>query len=63
MLKLWEQWRRYGAALVDWTDRELDQITSTWATARSLAWMLAPGIASSLHTLSSDIGGGGLQHA
>ena len=54
---------RYGAALVDWTDRELDEITRIWANARRLAWKLAPGTPSALHTLGHDRGGGGIPHA
>eukprot|EP00961_Rhodomonas_salina_P298475 3938111-Rhodomonas_salina.1 len=54
---------RYGAALVDWTDRELQQITNTWATARRLAWKLAPDTANALHTLGHQYGGGAIPDA
>ena len=54
---------RYGAGLVDWTDRELQQITNIWATARRLAWKLAPGSPHALHTLSSEWGGGDIPAA
>ena len=54
---------RYGSALVDWTDRELDEITRIWANARRLAWKLAPGTPTALHTLAGETGGGGIPHA
>jgi hypothetical protein len=54
---------RYGAGLVDWTDAELERITSMWATARRLAWKLAPGAPHCLHVLNRAQGGGQLPHA
>ena len=53
---------RYWAGLVDWTERELSQITATWANARRLAWKLAPGSPHCLHTLPRAQGGGQLPH-
>ena len=49
---------RYGAALVEWTDLELDEITRIWANAWRLAWKLAPGSPNALHLLPSEMGGG-----
>ena len=49
---------RYGAALVEWTDRELDDVTRIWANARRLAWKLAPGSPNALHVLPPEMGGG-----
>ena len=54
---------RYGAALVPWTDRELDSITSTFANGRRLAWKLPPGSPTAMHTLSTGLGGGAIPHA
>ena len=54
---------RYGSALVTWTDRELDEITRIWGNARRLAWKLAPGAPTALHTLPTELGGGGIPHA
>ena len=54
---------RYGAGLVDWSDQELDRITSMWANARRLAWKLAPGTPHCLHTLHRLDGGGHIPHA
>lgn len=54
---------RYGAGLVDWMEVELDSITVMWATARRLAWKLAPCTPHCLHTLSKAQSGGQLPHA
>ena len=54
---------RYGAGLIDWTDAELDAITASWASARRMAWKLAPGTPNCLHTLHCLDGGGHLPHA
>ena len=54
---------RYGAALVNWTDPELDLITNKWAQARRLAWKLAPGTLNALHLLEASRGGGHIPSA
>ena len=54
---------RYGAGMVDWTERELESMTAMWANARRLAWKLAPGTPHCLHTLHRLDGGGGIPSA
>ena len=54
---------RYGAGLVDWTERELEAMTAMWANARRVAWKIAPGTPHCLHTLHRLDGGGGLPQA
>ena len=43
---------RYGVALVNWTDHELDMLTNKWAHTWQLVWKLAPGSPNALHLLS-----------
>ena len=54
---------RYGAGMVDWTSRELDDITAMWANARRIAWKLPSGSPHCLHTLHRQDGGAHLPHA
>jgi hypothetical protein len=37
---------RYSAALVPWTDAELDQLHKVWLQVHCAAWRLPPGFAS-----------------
>ena len=47
---------RYSAALVPWTDAELDRLHKTWLQVHRAAWRLSPGFASAAFLLPSRRG-------
>ena len=53
---------RYSAALVPWTDAELDQIHKVWLQVHRSAWRLTPGYASAPLVLPETKGGCPVAH-
>ena len=53
---------RYSAALVPWTDAELDQIHKVWLQVHRSAWRLTPGYASAPLVLPEAKGGCPVAH-
>jgi hypothetical protein len=53
---------RYSAALVQWTDSELNRLHKVWLMVHWAAWRLSPGFPSALFVLPEKQGGIPLQH-
>ena len=53
---------RYSAALVPWTDAELDCVHKVWLQVHRAAWRLPPGYASAPFVLPEDKGGCPVAH-
>ena len=53
---------RYSAALVPWTDAELDRLHRAWLQVHRAAWRLSPGFASAPFLLPEQKGGCPVAH-
>ena len=53
---------RYSAALVPWTDAELDRVHRAWLQVHKAAWRLSPGFASAPFVLPEQNGGCPVAH-